>query len=171
MRKPLKIFGIALIAFSLLQAQIVHSLSSDEETTVRQNCISVQVILQRMQYNDTANRVKHGQAYETLLSKFMLPLNSRTASNGLSAEAARLTEITDRYQQNLVSFKNGYDTYADKIDSLIRMKCKDKPQDFYQGLQEARENRGKIKANITTLDQIIEEYRVAVNQVKRSVED
>lgn len=166
-----KITLVSIALFCTIPSGIVLALNQEEETSVRQNCVSVQVVLQRMQYSDAANRVKRGQAYENILSNFMLPLNSRTASNGLSAEAARLSEITDRYQQNLIVFKDEYDKYADKIDALIRMKCKDMPQSFYDRVQEARENRGKIAANITTLDQIIEEYRIAVNQVKRSVEE
>lgn len=172
MQKHLRKTTLVCIAlFCAIPSGMVLALTPEEETSVRQNCVSVQVVLQRMQYGDAANRVKRGQAYENILANFMLPLNSRTASNGLSAEAARLSEITDRYQQNLIVFKDEYDKYADKIDTLIRMKCKDTPQKFYDQIQGARDSRGEIATSITSLDQIIEEYRIAVNQVKRSVEE
>lgn len=170
MLKHLRLLVIFIFATSIVYTPLTFALTTDEQELVKQNCVLVQGLLQqRMQPSDAANRVKRGQVYEALLSKYMTPLNARVASNGLSSEAAKLTEITGHYQQALNGFKNKYDTYADTIDEAIRMRCKSKPQEFYDKIQEARQQRGEITGSITALDQLIEEYRIAVNQMKRSL--
>lgn len=170
MLKHLRLSIVFIFVASMAYTPLTLALTVDEQEVVRQNCVLVQGLLQqRTQPSDAANRVKRGQVYETLLSKYMTPLNARVASNGLSSEAAKLTEITGHYQQSLDNFKNKYDTYADTVDEAVRMRCKNKPQEFYDKIQTARQQRGEITTSIVTLDQLIEEYRVAVGQMKRSI--
>lgn len=165
--------------FTLLASLVVLPLNASAEQVelddakkniITQNCVTSQVNLQRIQYSDTATRVNRGQAYEALLSQLMTPLNSRTANNGLSGEAAQLTQITNSYQQTLRSFKKHYEQYDDAIKSSIKTRCQKKPQEFYNYLKEAQRLRTSISEDVTILDQKIEEYRKIVNDLKNKTE-
>lgn len=137
---------------------------------VTQNCVTAQVTLQRIQYSDTATRVNRGQTYEAILSQFMTPLNSRTANNRLSAEAAQLTQITNTYQQNIRNFKRHYEQYDDAIKNAIKTRCQNKPQEFYAYLKEAQRLRASTSSDVALLDQGIEEYRKVVSDLKDRIE-
>lgn len=145
-------------------------LDDAKKDIITQNCVTSQVNLQRIQYNDTATRVNRGQAYEALLSQLMTPLNSRTANNGLSGEAAQLTQITNSYQQALRNFKKHYEQYDDAIKGAIKIRCQNKPQEFYNYLKEAQRLRASISQDVAFLDQKIEEYRKIVDDLKNKIE-
>ena len=136
---------------------------------VRQNCVTSQVNLQRIQYSDTATRINRGQTYEAILSQFMTPLNSRTASNRLSGEAAQLTQITNSYQQGVRNFKKHYEQYDDAIKNAIKIRCQNKPQEFYNYLKEAQRLRTSISEDVISLDQKIEDYKKIVNDLKNGL--
>ena len=166
--------SILFIAFSLVFAHTASAaetseLSSEKLAEIKARCVDMQVILQKIQYNDAANRVNRGQSYESLVTRMMIPMNSRTAVNGLSSSAASLAGITTSYQQNLDNFKNSYERYDDAITAALRIKCQDKPADFYKLLTEARKQRTNVSNEVATLAQLIENYRQAVIKVKTEI--
>jgi hypothetical protein len=63
------------------------NLTPDKRIVVVQTCVSAQTVLQKIQHNDAATRVNRGQAYETLVSRLMTPLNTRSTSNGYNSSA------------------------------------------------------------------------------------
>lgn len=144
-------------------------LTPEKLTDIKTNCVSVQVTLQKIQYNDAANRVNRGQGYESLVTRTIIPMNSRVAGNGLSSSAATLADITTRYQQAFATFKTNYEKYDDAVTNALRTKCQQKPADFYAHLTEARQQRVTLSGDIVTLAQIIEEYRQAVVRLKAAL--
>ncbi len=137
--------------------------------TIKQNCVAAQVEIQRVRYNDAAIRVNRGQGYETLLSKMINPLNSRVTANGYNEHASTLTTIATQYQKQLAKFKKDYDTYDDTLAILLRLKCVDKPETFYEKLEVARNQRLSLSTDITSLSQIINDYHAAAKKFQESL--
>lgn len=144
-------------------------MSPEQTQIVAQNCVSAQVSLQRLQYSDAATRVNRGYVYESLLNNFMNPMNSRLAVNGYSKEAATLSVVTDRYQNELKQFKRLYESYDDTANQAIRLKCQEKASSFYDLVRSLQEKRVKIYESVKNLDAISEEYRKEVKQAQKQV--
>lgn len=157
-----------------LSLAISHSVAAVEQVElepqkladIKANCVGMQVVLQKIQYNDAANRVNRGQAYESLVNRMMIPMNGRTAVNGLSSSTATLAGITTRYQQKLNKFKSNYESYDNSLTAALRVKCQQKPADFYRYITEARKHRTDISNDIVELNQLIEEYYQAIVKLK-----
>lgn len=164
---------LSIIALTFMLG-IAHSASAAESTElspeklaeIKANCVEMQVAMQKIQYNDAANRVNRGQGYESLVTRMMIPMNGRTAVNGLSSSAATLAGITTNYQQSLSNFKNIYERYDNAISSALRIKCQEKPAEFYRLLTEARKQRTSLSQEVATLSEYIEAYRQAVAKIK-----
>jgi hypothetical protein len=147
-----------------------NNISEEKRQVISTNCQTAQVTLQQIEYNDAAARVNRGQGYETILNKYMTPLNVRvTGSQNHASTAATLTDITARYQQALKTFKKNYDNYDDSITKTTHFNCSKKPENFYNLLDITRQEREKLNENITALDQLAAEYIEAVSKFKDSL--
>lgn len=168
MRIFLSGFIVALsLAFSHAVSAVENvPLAPEKLDEIKATCVGAQVILQKIQYNDAANRVNRGQTYESLVTRMMIPMNGRSAVNGLSSSAATLAGITTRYQQKLDDFKDDYENYDDALTATLRVKCQQKPADFYNNLVEARKQRSGLAQDIAELDQLVGEYYQAVVKLK-----
>lgn len=144
-------------------------LTPEKLADIKTSCVSMQVVLQKIQYNDAVNRVNRGQGYESLVARMMIPLNGRAAVNGFSNSASVLASTTTRYQQALDSFKNDFENYDNALSTALRVKCQEKPTDFYKNLTEARKQRTNLSNDVVNLSQLIEEYRQAVIKLKAEV--
>ena len=144
-----------------------NNISEEKRQVIATNCQTAQVTLQQIEYNDAAARVNRGQGYETILNKYMTPLNVRvTGSQNHAATAATLTDITARYQQTLKNFKKNYENYDDNITKATHFSCSKKPDNFYDLLNTTRQEREKLNEDIAALDQLAAEYITAVSKFK-----
>ncbi len=151
------IAGLAGVGSNSVAAQLDQS----KLDLIKINCVQAQVAVQQIQYNDAATRVNRGQSYETLLSDLINPLNSRASANGFNNNATSLTAIATRYQKNLTKFKNDYEAYDDTIGAVLRTKCRNQTDTFYEYLEKARSQRALLASDVSTLEQIISEYEAA----------
>jgi len=154
-------FSLAISISGLGTHSVMAQLDQAKAGLIKSSCLQAQVVVQQIQYNDAATRVNRGQSYETLLADFINPLNSRAAANGFNNNAASLTAIATRYQKNLTKFKNDYEVYDDTISALLKTKCRDRVETFYDYLEKARAQRGVLATDVATLEQIIDEYEAA----------
>lgn len=135
---------------------------------IRQNCISAQVALQRIQRSDAATRVNRGQTYEVILTRLMSPFNGRLAFNRLD-EASTFTTSTKKYEQAVDKFKQDYAEYEDLLSRVLRIKCQNQPVTFYDTLTEAREARAQVAKDIVEVAKILQEYRGLVSNLYKSL--
>ncbi len=174
MRILLSVIGIslALVALQNIPAKADQDdISPEKQTLIRQNCVTAQVALQQIQYSDAATRVNRGQGYESLLSRLIVPLNTRATANGFNNSATSLTATTNKYQTALNNFKKHYDSYDDALTNALHVKCQDKPVAFYRFLVEARKQRTSLANDVTSLNQFIEEYRQNVLKLRTEVQN
>lgn len=162
--------GVMLLV-ALPVATRAIDIGPEQTQVISQNCIAAQGSLQRLQYSDAATRVNRGYVYESLLNNLMTPMNSRLAANGYSKEAAALSSITDRYQNELRKFKQLYETYDDNVSQVIKLRCQERTATFYEGVRGLQEKRLKISETVKSLDVLTEEYYKAVKQAQKQVAD
>lgn len=146
-----------------------QELTPDKQNIVTQNCITAQTVLQTIQHNDTATRVNRGEGYETIISRLMTPLNSRSTSQGHNSSASLLISSTDKYQQALDSFKDHYQAYDNALSGALKTKCQQQPQKFYDYLEQARKQRQVVASDVNNLSGVIGEYRANVLKLKEEV--
>lgn len=161
---------LAIFIFSQSSYAQTANLSPEKESVVKQTCVSAQTVLQRIQHNDAATRVNRGQGYETIASRLMVPLNTRTTSNEYNSTAPLLIDTTEDFQQALENFKEDYENYDNAVSAALRTKCQDKPADFYGHLEDARSERQKVSNGITNLAGLIGQYRVNVLKLQNEVQ-
>ena len=88
-----------------------------------------------MQKNDARTRVHLGGRYETILTKFMTPLNVRLLENNLSN--VELVENQNDFAGAKTLFNNDYINYQQDLEELVSMDCKKEPAAFYEKLDKA----------------------------------
>jgi hypothetical protein len=122
--------------------------------------------MQQLQRTEAATRVNRGRAYESI-SKLLIALNSRVALNKLNAPslAATTTEMDKRFN----TFKDDYSQYEDKLVATIKLKCSEQPVTFYDSLTQVRELRAKAADDIKSLNEVLDTYQSAVNDLRANV--
>lgn len=157
---------IAILASPLTRAE-TQPLSSSAQQTLRQNCVSAQVSLQRVQQSEKPTRINRGYLYDRML-KLMTSFNSRVAFNNI--DSPELFNITTRYQESLKSFAEEYTAYDNSLSDLIAFDCVGQTSQFYDTLVETRRLRSELTKTINTLDSLLNDYRTNVDSVKKVVE-
>lgn len=160
------LIAIFVPAISLSAAPV--PLTDAKIENIRQNCLSAQVALQRIQRNDAATRVNRGQVYEIILTRLMSPFNGRLAFNRLD-EASTFTATTKKYEQAVNKFKEDYATYEDLLSSVLKIKCQNQPVTFYDTLTATREARIVVARDIDDISKILQEYSGLTDALQKSL--
>lgn len=158
---------VSLVPLASLQAAQVP-LTDAKIETIRQNCLSAQVLLQRIQRSDAATRVNRGQTYEVVLNRLMSPLNGRLAFHRFS-EAATFTDGAKKFEQAVNKFKQDYDDYDALISKVLKIKCQDQPVTFYDTLTAAREKRTLVAQDIDEIKKVLQEYQNLVTDLQKNL--
>lgn len=122
------------------------AISEAQETAIVTRCDTIKDNLKVVQRLDSRARVYLGRYYETILSKFIMPLNVRLVENNLSD--SDLLDNQDNFMKAQEAFKADYITYQKSLEDLVVMDCKEDAEGFYAKLQRTREKR-KIVAEDT----------------------
>lgn len=153
---------IVLIAAPLVRAE--GSLSDDQLSTIRANCVQAQIALQHVQESDKLTRINRGYRYESLL-KLMTSFNSRVAEN--KVDAPELISIASDYQKNWDAFRNEYSSYDDAMTTLVQMDCKSQPTTFNDQLVALRQKRTNLNNHVKEFDTLLDKYQSGVDSVKQ----
>ena len=145
----------------------VSALTDNQKTAISDNCGQIKTILHNIQHEDSRARVYLGGSYETIRSKFMVPLNHRLVDNGISD--VKLTELVSNqaaYAAAQTNFKDDFIEYQKNLEELINVDCKNSPDDFYQKLTTVREKRHAMVQDIAKLSELIEKHLTLVTELK-----
>ncbi len=154
------IFGMLLvagIAGQTVNAQAEPTMTEEQITHIRQNCVRAQSSLSQLHASDALMRVNRGQQYELISTKLMAPLNSRIALNRLSGLS--MTATTLDYDRQLDTFRGNYQQYEEAMSRTLEIRCTNQPVAFYDSLKETREKRQKVHADITGLNTLLQTYK------------
>ena len=136
---------------------------------LRANCDSVKNTLRRLHAADGVTRVNAGGIYDDISARLMARLNSRLALNRI--DSAKLIDITAQFEKSRASFGDNYREYEPLLTALIRLDCRDNPTGFYAKLLEVRDARHKLSVSVASMNDSINDYRMAVEKLKQDLND
>ena len=116
---------------------------------------------------DSKTRTYLGTTYETLVNKFITPLNLRLVKNNRPT----LSSIQSKFTEEQAHFKEEYTNYMRELEELIALDCQNSPKDFYQKLETVREKRAKLRETTAKLTEYSDEQYFAVKKMQEELWD
>lgn len=158
---------VATTLFSPVNAQEAteNILTEQKVSIIRANCQAAQGILQRVQRNDIVTRTNRGRSYEATLT-LMAAFNSRAALNKINEP--RLVQATAQLQSKFVEFYDHYTKHQNDLKAVLAIKCKEKPEEFYQLLTTARSSRIRLKSDVDQMSVLIKDYGQIVRELTKT---
>lgn len=123
---------------------------------IRENCTAIKENLAKVQKADARARVYLGRYYETVLTKFVTPLNLRLVENNLSA--ADLVGNQTKMAEARALFVDDYVNYQKELESLVAINCEEKAGEFYQQLVKVRKKRKIVEQDVLKVRNLISEH-------------
>lgn len=117
-----------ILVLSLLSWRPAAAISGKKYDTISQNCTTIKQSLRQLQKTDSRTRSYLGTTYETIATKFIIPLNLRLVKNG--RPDTDLTEIQSDFTYSHGQFKEKYTEYMKELETLIGMECQRYPDAF-----------------------------------------
>ena len=160
------------VVASLLVLLASPNVSAEGETItdaqieiIRQNCVTAQSSMQRLELSEAVTRRNRGVSYESTL-KLMATLNSRIAFNKLNAPT--LTSLTAEIDKKRSEFAENYISYNNSFTVTMKLpNCKEQPVTFYDYLTQTRQLRAKLSTGIDDIDRLFDSYQTALNELKQ----
>lgn len=159
---PIAALGSAILLTGLPGLAQTAEIPPEKLELIGDNCEAAQSSIQRTQKSDIVSRTNKGRIYEYIL-RLMAALNSRIALNKLSQP--RMVEVTGELQKSFTAFYRDYTDYETQIDYLLNIPCREKPTEFYSGLEQLRALRAKLTLDVQAMNALIEEYEKLVTQL------
>ncbi len=131
-------------------------ISEAQQTGIIENCATIKDNLTKVQKSDARARVYLGRYYETILTKFVTPLNLRLVENNLSA--ADLVANQTKMAEARTLFTNDYVSYQKELESLVAMDCKEKAGEFHQQLAKVKSKRKIVEQDTLKMRNLISEH-------------
>lgn len=173
MNSKIRQAAIAIVLAGLLLSprvaaqEIILQTGDTPVDRLRANCASVQSTLSRLHTSDTLLRVNTGQRYNDISSRLMARFNSRLAINRI--DSTKLVEISSRFEKEIGVFTENYSDYESLLSSMMKVSCKNNPTGFYAKLLSTRDARHKLSVSVDSMNDSINEYRMAVEQLRQDM--
>ena len=157
------LFVIAVFAMSLVTLP-VGAISKEQEAIIKDRCETIRENLKTVQKRDAKARVYLGGYYETILSKYMTPLNVRLVENNISDVA--LIENQNSFAKAKTGFAEDFVGYQKALEELVLMDCKNEPAKFYEELEAVRAKRAKMEKDMAKITDLTNKHRELVTELK-----
>ena len=166
MKKKRLIF-YCIIFMLFCQYLPVNAISDGQKSAIEKNCETIRDNLKKVQKEDSRTRVYLGGYYETILSKFITPLNVRLVENNLSS--AELVENQNDFATSRGVFVSDFITYQQGLEELVGMDCKEKPEEFYNQLAVVRQKRKIMMQDTLKIRSLISRHIRLVEGLKGKI--
>lgn len=168
---PLKLLRW-LISLVIIAAALViifsspaEGLSDNQRDAVSQNCSNIKQSLTQLQKVDSRTRTYLGTTYETILTRFIIPLNLRLVKNNRPS----LPTVQYDFTAEQVKFRDSYTDYMRELENLINIDCSVQPDDFYARLEVVRDKRSILRETTVRLAQLADEQYRIVRDLRSSL--
>ena len=160
-----RLLGVGLkvqIAFFALIASlggrfcVVQAISPNQSAAIVEHCDTIKDELKKVQKEDARVRVYLGGYYETILTKFITPLNVRLVENNLSS--AGLVENQNNFAGTKTLFANDFIAYQQGLEELVGLDCRQEPEKFYDKLTTVRQKRKIMVQDVLKMRNLISEH-------------
>lgn len=168
---PLKflrwIIGLLVIAAALviIFSTPAEGLSEAQRGAVSQNCSDIKQSLTQLQKVDSRTRTYLGTTYETILTRFIVPLNLRLVKNNRPS----LPTIQSNFTAEQVKFRDFYTEYMRELENLISIDCSVQPDEFYDHLEVVRGKREVLRKTTVRLSELADEQYRTVFDLRSSL--
>ena len=139
-------------------------LSSVQKTSIIDNCSAIKDSLHAVQREDSRIRVYLGRYYESILTKFVTPLNVRLVENSISDTA--LIANQEQFVDRRTVFISDYIVYQQALEDLVSTDCKSEPQKFYDKLVITREKRETVNQDVVKMNELTNRQVKLVTKLK-----
>ena len=165
MKRIMAYLMICLVSFCLVIP--VNAISDVQVAGIKDHCETIRENLRTVQKNDSRTRVFLGAHYETILSKFITPLNVKLVENSMSVTG--LVDNQNKIAENKIVFSNDFISYQKHLEELIAIDCKSEPEKFYEKLEKVRQKRATMEQDVLKLRSLISEHVKQVNDLKEKL--
>lgn len=152
-------------SLALLSVRPAAALSNEQLGAISQNCGTIRQSLERLEKSDSRMRTHLGAIYETVLGKFITPLNLRLVNNSLPTFSTLQTDFVIEQ----TTFKSAYTDYMRELEGLIATDCKAHPDEFYNKLLTVRQRRSSLQKSVEKLLKLVDTQYESVMQLKESL--
>lgn len=143
-------------------------ISSVKKSAIIKNCETMQQDLKNLQRIDSRTRVYLGRYYESILTKYITPLNVRLVENSLSSDT--FINNQNGYNKALNSFRTDFVESQKALEELVATNCKEEPEKFYEKLVEARAKRKIVTEDVAKMRKLISEQIFLAKGLKEKQE-
>lgn len=168
MKKRIIFSAFVGVLLGLFLAYPASAISEEQKGAIVQNCASIKQSLRTLQRTDARSRSYLGSAYETILSKFIAPLNLRLIN--INQPNANLTTIHSSIIDTRKNFITEYTTYSQALEDLVASDCYNHPEEFYDKLQDTKKKRANVSTTTTNFRNLLSEYLTGVRKLKSTME-
>lgn len=145
---------------------VAGALSKVQEDAISDHCDAMKEDLKNVQRSDARARVYIGGRYETILTKYVTPLNVWLVEKSLSK--ADLIESQNQISETKIKFANDYVDYQQGLEQLVAIDCKTQASSFYDKLVRVRQKRKKVEQDVQKMSTLLGEYKNRVAGLKES---
>lgn len=161
MKRFLAVFSILVMSFVAVPCLAI---TENQEKMIVSKCSEMKEQLKTVQKNDARARVHLGGRYETILTKFIMPLNVRLVENNLSS--AELIENQNNFAETKNLFSNDYINYQQGLEELVAIDCKNEPKVFYDKLEKVRQKRKIVEQDTLKLRNLLSRHLKMVAELR-----
>lgn len=151
--KSLNLYLLLVLFGTFSLCPQTFSLSKTQSDFIADNCDSIKDTLKNVQKKDSYARVYLGGHFETILSKYLKPLNHRLIENDISN--AEIVSEQTLFSSAKTKFSNDFIAYQKALDGLIATDCKNSPETFYEKLADTQKARATVLTDVNELKSLI----------------
>ncbi|MBQ3476003.1 hypothetical protein IJH26_00600 [Candidatus Saccharibacteria bacterium] len=133
----------------------VSAISDTQKESIIEKCDNIKTNLKTVQRNDSRARVFLGAYYETILTRYITPLNIKLVEKNLSN--AGFVENQNGFASGKTIFANDFTKYQQMLEELVAVDCKTEPEKFYNELVDVRKRRKIMEQDVLKMRQLISE--------------
>lgn len=130
----------------------VSAISEEQKASIVGRCETIKDDLKEVQRSDSRARVYLGRYYETILTKFITPLNVRLVENNLFD--SDLINNQNVFAETRTSFVEDFIKYQKALEELVAMDCKNEPEKFYETLVGVRKKRKTVASDVSKISSL-----------------
>ena len=139
----------AAISILVLSVISVSAFAEGEKSFDTANCAKVKENLVNLQHTDSRARVYLGRYYESILNKFIVPLNMRLVENNISS--SDLVDVQGKFKSYRQDFIDHYISYQQSLEELVGINCAEESEKFLKKLDDTRSAQQVVAGDVVKL--------------------
>lgn len=155
-------FGLMIIV-----PESVSAITETQKDAIAGRCEAIKEDLKNLQHADSRTRVYLGRYYETILNKFIVPMNMRLVENNLSTD--KLIENRTDYEKTRTNFMIDYIEYQKVLEDLVATDCKKDVGAFYTKLVKTRQWREIVSKDVMKMRELMAGHVGLIEVVRKKL--